>query len=119
MLNSEQVKCLFEQEAILIGNSDGVPIYRVAELFGDESAEFAGKYGTAGVYNSIFGVRGFSLHYLTFRGFQQAASYANVLEIKKSKGAPPSAEVALSQQTGERDRKNAQVARVPPSPKSR
>lgn len=119
MLNSEQVKCLFEQEAILIGNSDGAPIYRVAELFGDKAAEFAGKYGTAGVYNSRFGVGDFDLHYLTFRGFQQAASYANVLEIKESRRPPCLRKQCLDSRPVKEIEKMHRSRAYPPSPKSR
>ena len=40
MLNSTQVKQLFERESILIGTADGVPVYRAAEVFGRRAAQF-------------------------------------------------------------------------------
>ena len=84
LLNSEQVRQLFEQEAILIGSRDGVPVYRAVELFGSDAAWYAYGLANAGMYSNIFGVGDFQLHYLTFRGFQQAASYANVQAIGES-----------------------------------
>lgn len=84
LLNSNHVKQLFEQEAVLIGSSDGVPAYRAVELFGPEAVKYAADPTNAGIYFNIFGTGDFQLRYLTFAGFQRAASYANVLEIKKS-----------------------------------
>ena len=87
MLNSNQVKELFEKEAILIGSKDAVPLYRVRELFGDRAAGFAIRSGGWGNGNSLFGVGDFQLPYVTFSGFQNAASYANVEEIRETVGA--------------------------------
>lgn len=87
LLNSQQVKQLFEQEAVLFGSCDGVPVYRAVELFGSEAGWYADSLANAGMYSSIFGAGDFQLHYLTFRGFQQAASYANVQAIEASGSA--------------------------------
>lgn len=84
LLNSNHVKQLFEQEAVLIGSSDGVPAYRAVELFGSEAVKYAINPTNLETCFNIFGVGDFQLDYLTFAGFQKAASYANVLEIKKS-----------------------------------
>ena len=40
-LNKEQVKVLFEQEAVLMGTEDQVPYFRVAALFGEDAVEHA------------------------------------------------------------------------------
>lgn len=40
-LNKEQVKGLFEQEAVLMGTEDQVPYFRVAALFGEDAVEHA------------------------------------------------------------------------------
>ncbi len=84
MLNSTQVKQLFEREAILIGTADGVPVYRAAEVFGHQAAQFA--CNPSEYLGSTFGIGDFQLDYLTYRGFQQAASYANVEEIARVQG---------------------------------
>lgn len=80
VLNAEQVKALFMQEAILIGNTDAVPLYRAEELFGTEAAQFAVKSKNS----NSFGIGNFDLPYLTYKGFQFAASYCNVEKIYKS-----------------------------------
>lgn len=87
MLNSNQVKELFEKEAILIGSQDAVPLYRVRELFGDRAAGFAIRSGGWGNGNNLFGVGDFQLPYVTLSGFQKAASFANVEEIRDTVGA--------------------------------
>lgn len=84
LLNSNHVKQLFEQEAVLIGSSEGVPAYRAVELFGSEAVQYAADPTNAGICFNIFDTGDFQLRYLTFAGFRQAASYANVLEIEKS-----------------------------------
>ena len=76
MLNSTQVKQLFEREAILIGTDDGV--------FGRRAAQFACNPRER--LGNTFGIGDFQLDYLTYRGFQQAASYANVEEIARAQG---------------------------------
>jgi len=94
MLNCAQVKALFEQEAILIGSHDAVPEYRAIELFGKEAVDFAETRSQAGCWFNCFCSGGNVLTYLTYAGFQQAASYANVQTIctgqkdreKKAKG---------------------------------
>ena len=74
MLNSTQVKQLFERESILIGTDDGVPVYRAAEVFGRRAAQFACNPRER--LGSTFGIG----------DFQQAASYANVEEIARAQG---------------------------------
>lgn len=84
MLNSTQVKHLFEREAILIGTADGVPVYRAAEVFGRQAARFACNPRER--LGNCFGIGDFQLDYLTYQGSQQAASYANVEEITRVQG---------------------------------
>lgn len=80
VLNAERVKALFMQEAVLIGVTDGVPLYRAEELFGSDAAQFA----FASKNSNLFGIGNFDLPYLTYKGFQLAASYCNVKNIYKS-----------------------------------
>ena len=69
---------------MLIGTADGVPVYRAVEVFGRQTAQFACNPRER--LGSTFGIGDFQLDYLTFRGFQQAASYANVEEIARVQG---------------------------------
>lgn len=79
MLSSTQVKELFEKEAVLFGVRDGVLTERATELFGSKAIDFASK--AAEDWIGGFGVGNYTAYYLTFAGFQQAASFANVEEI--------------------------------------
>lgn len=79
MLRSKtKVEELFHQEAILIGNHDGVPFFRAVALFGEAAAEWGKKAGTTGwnVFGTGDGAAG--LAYLNKEGFYRAASWANV-----------------------------------------
>ncbi|WP_303868737.1 hypothetical protein [Acetobacterium wieringae] len=81
MLNSVQVKELFEKEAVLFGNADGVLINRAIELFGKKAVDFGSNYLNG--WASGFGIGDFTAYYLKFSGFQQAATFANVEEIQR------------------------------------
>ncbi|WKY47067.1 hypothetical protein Q5O24_11950 [Eubacteriaceae bacterium ES3] len=83
MLNKAQVQELFEKEAVLFGETDGVLIERAIELFGEKATDYAQKPQT-GWYNG-FGVGNFTAYYLTLTGFMRAASWANVAEIRDNK----------------------------------
>lgn len=81
LLKSAEVKDLFQKEAILLGTMDGVPVDRAAKLFGEEAACFAARYEHGG---NGFGIGDYTLSYLTFRGFQMAATFHNVSALKKA-----------------------------------
>lgn len=83
MLNSAQVKELFEKEAILFGERDGVLIDKVIELFGVKATQFANDYSKG--WANGFGVGDFTAWYLTFTGFATAATYANVEAVRSLK----------------------------------
>lgn len=91
MLNLEQVKMLFAKEAVVLSGNDGVPMCRATELFGEKAAQFAAELNSVIngrphiIYSSWFGVGDYQIQYLTYQGFLQAATYANVLEIKKKR----------------------------------
>ena len=89
MLNNNQVKELFEKEAVLIGSRDVVPLYRVRELFGDHAAGYLTITQDNSRYR-IFGVGDFQCPYVTVDGFQIAASFANVEAIRDTVGEPAS-----------------------------
>mgnify|MGYP000396019556 FL=1 len=84
-LNKEQVKGLFEQEAVLMGTEDQVPYFRVAALFGEDAVEHARRLdaNNPGRYSNGYGVGDCTMAALTLRGFQAAASFYNVQLLRK------------------------------------
>lgn len=81
VLTKMQADALFRREAVLIGTEDVVPIFRVAALFGEDAVNHAQDL-SAGRYSSGYGVGDYTLMYLTFRGFQAAASFYNVQQLR-------------------------------------
>ncbi len=86
MLNKTRVRELFERYAVLFGVTDGVPEYQAVNLFGEEAVVFA-EQQSGGSYNG-FGIGDFTAVYLTFKGFQMAATYANIVEIRRTQEVP-------------------------------
>lgn len=84
MLNSQQVKDLFDKESILISRENVVPMYRVRELFGDRAVCFARNVSGSGF--SLYGIGDFQLPYATLAGFQTAATFKNIDEIRQTVG---------------------------------
>ncbi len=82
MLNSKQVDQLFQQNAILIGNADGMPKYRAVELFGEEAVNYVMGTNLRNGYYNMYGIRNYDASYLTYKGFQVAATYVNIREIE-------------------------------------
>ncbi len=82
ILNKAQVDALFQREAVLIGTEDVVPVSRAAALFGDSAVEYARRC-PSGRYSNGYGAGGYTLMYLTFRGFQEAASFYNVQQLRE------------------------------------
>lgn len=82
ILNKSQVDALFHREAVLIGTEDAVPAFRAAALFGEDAVEHA-QHLSAGRYSNGYGVGDYTLVYLTFRGFQTAASFYNVQQLRE------------------------------------
>ena len=76
-LNKEQVKGLFEQEAVLMGTENCVPAFR--------AVEHARRMGTSrpGFFFNGYGVGDYTMGALTLRGFQAAASFYNVQLLRK------------------------------------
>jgi len=77
-LNKAQVDALFRHEVVLIGTEDTVPAFRATALFGKDAVEHAKRMG----YSNGYGVRDYTLGYLTHRGFQVAASFYNVQQLR-------------------------------------
>lgn len=81
-LNKAQVAALFEREAVLIGTEDSVAEFRAVVLFGKEAVEHVRKL-SPGSYWNAYTAGGCTICYLTFRGFQAAASFYNVQLLRK------------------------------------
>lgn len=81
-LNKAQVTALFEREAVLIGSEDAVSAFRVSALFGKEAVEYVHKL-TPGDYWNAYTAGGTIVRYVTFRGFQAAASFHNVQMLRQ------------------------------------
>ena len=66
-LNKEQVKGLFEQEAVLMGTENCVPDFRAAALFGGDAVEHARKMNTSrpGFFFNGYGVGDYTMDGLT------------------------------------------------------
>ena len=86
MLNKTRVSELFKRYAVLFGSEDGVPEYQAVNLLGEESVAFAKR--RPGVNYNSFGIGDFAETYLTFKGFQMAATYANIVEIRRTQEVP-------------------------------
>lgn len=84
-LNKEQVKVLFEQEAVLMGTENCVPDFRAAALFGGDAVEHARRLDAnrPGHYSNGYGIGDCTMAALTLRGFQAAASFYNVQLLRK------------------------------------
>lgn len=79
-LNKAQVDTLFHREAVLFGTQDGVPNFCAAALFGEEAVRHASSVPSG---SNGYGVGNFTLMYLTYRGFQAAASWFNVQLLRE------------------------------------
>ena len=81
VLNKAQVDALFQREAVLIGTKDVVPAFRAAALFGEGAVKHASSF-PVGRYLNGYGAGGYTLLYLTYLGFQAAASFYNVQQLR-------------------------------------
>lgn len=84
ILNKAQVDALFQREAVLFGSQDGVPIFRVAALFGEGAVKHAQTLSGGCNYNG-YGVGDYTLTYLTIQGFRAAASFSNVQQLREQR----------------------------------
>jgi len=84
ILNKARVDALFQREAVLIGIKDVVPVFRATALFGDRAVKYALAQDAPGERRwNRYSVEGYTLEYLTFRGFQVAASFYNVQQLRE------------------------------------
>lgn len=82
-ISKAQAAQLFAENAVLFGQVDGVPEKVAAELFGLAAVDFAKKQRTAGTTSNGYGIGDYTANYLTQYGFYIAATYYNVVRIRK------------------------------------
>jgi len=86
MMNKAQATELFQREAVLFGDRDGIPEGRAVELLGAEAVSFAHRTETVdkrGYYFNGYGYGPFTACYMTLAGFYIAVTYNNVTAIQK------------------------------------
>ena len=82
LLNSTQVKKIFDKYSFLFGTQDVVNAAQIGEMFGDEAVIYA-------IHNHSYEQNAVALElgnnhshvFLTFAGFKQVVSYSNQQEI--------------------------------------
>lgn len=81
MFKENEVRQLFDKDSILIINRNVIPDYAVKKLLGEDAYEHAVRT-LNGKYHNAYGIGDFSLNYLTYEGFQIAATFYNVKNAK-------------------------------------
>lgn len=81
ILNKAQVDVLFRREAVMISTEDVVPLFHVKAMFGTDAVKHARSLGAGKSWNS-YGAGNYNLEYLTLPGFQAAASFYNVQQLR-------------------------------------
>ena len=92
LMNKTQATELFEREAVLFGDVNGIPLTRARELLGDEAVDFIHSYGQKegkrGLYYNGYGNGRFTAMYMTRLGLFAAVTYNNVTALERAeKGA--------------------------------
>ena len=78
MYTKEDVKRIFDENKILMGNRDAVPVYVAKEIFGEEAVEFSHRME---MFNG-YGIGDYTLYGLNLPQFETAATYCNVSKAK-------------------------------------
>lgn len=76
--NKAEVDELFNENALLIGSRDVIPVDRATLLFGKKAVEYAGKWG---VDRSSYGLgekESIAITFLFRQGFYKAVTYYNI-----------------------------------------
>lgn len=82
MYNKNEVETMFNKVKVLIGSIDVAPEYAVKDLFGEDAVTFA-RHLCRGEDVLGYGIGDYTADYLTYKGFQTAATFVNVKEIKE------------------------------------
>lgn len=85
ILNKARVDELFRSVAVLIGSEDVVPVSAALDLFEKDAIDFACSLKSGRYWNAYYIAGTFYCMYLTYSGFQAAASYCNVMKFREVK----------------------------------
>ena len=84
MLNGTQVMDLFMENCFLIQANNVVSFTDAIRMFGEDAVEHAKTVGVQGSHYGIYNVKDEkSVEYLSYSGFQYAATFCNVMEIAR------------------------------------
>lgn len=84
-MTKENVRWIFDREAMLIGHSDAVPAARAAIHFGKDALQFAQRLGREKAFGCYgIGERCSMFEYYTLYGLELAATYKNISDALPS-----------------------------------
>lgn len=85
IINKEQAQRIFADNAVLFGETDGIPDRKAAQFTGQEAVDFARRMGQniPATYGG-YGIGEYTECYLTEKGFMIAATYCNVKALHKA-----------------------------------
>jgi hypothetical protein len=89
VLNYAHALALFEEQSVLFGKQDGVPIEWAEDYFGEELVSCVkkscreSKPSDFGSYFNGFGVGDYTAWYITKNGFMRLVTYSNVRELQR------------------------------------
>ena len=87
MMNKTQTKELFEREAVLFGDRDGIPEKKAVEILGRDAVDFARRMETVekrGYYFGGYGNGPYTAMYMTLAGLYIAVTYNNVTALQRA-----------------------------------
>lgn len=86
--NRAEVDKIFEENSLLIGSHNVVPVSIAAFIFGDKAVEFAKEYGANRNSYGLGEKESIAITYLYKQGFYKAATYYNIRVMQdEAKGA--------------------------------
>lgn len=111
-LNKEQAAALFLEHACMMGSSDVIYDYRVAELFGQDVSEWAENNMGFDLYinSNDFSMWGSGSHYFTRSGYNKIVSHHNYLVSRKEYEASEGGRIWTALRKARSDRMDAYEA---------
>ena len=87
MMNKAQTTELFQREAVLFGDRDGIPEKKAVEILGKEAVAFTHRMESVekrGYYFGGYGNGPFTAMYMTLAGLYIAVTYNNVTALQRA-----------------------------------
>lgn len=85
-LNRRQAEMLFVENAVLIGQKDGVTEETVKSLFGDRAVKHVRDLDKDRRFCNGYGIGDYTQQYFTYDGFLMACTFNNVLILESERG---------------------------------